>query len=508
MKDTKWKAMKGKNSQSAGKPEAMGNANDTRYAGNIQGTGNIRSIGDAQSAREEMLLHEKVDRLLLRLAVPAVISMLITSIYNMADTYFVSQINTAASGAVGIIYSAMTMIQAIAFTIGMGAGNNMSRLLGEGRKEEARVFVSTSFFSGLILGSFLALGSLLFLDPLIDLLGATDTIAPYAAAYARYIFLATPFLMCSLILNNTLRLQGLAAYAMVGVAAGGILNIILDPVFIFTLGFETAGAGMATGLSQFVSFVILLIMCEKRQDAIPVQLKNFHPGWKIYGQIFYVGMPSLFRQGIVSISTVVLNTVAGGYGDAAIAAMSIVSRYTMFINSVIMGFGQGFQPVCAFNYGAREYGRVRAAFWFCVRVMTAALLVMSGISLLLSENIIRFFRKEDLDVIRIGTFALQAQMCTMPLWGFYTMSNMCPQSLGYGTRAALISSARNGLFMIPALLILPRFWELTGIQIAQPICDVFATVLAAFVMKGILRDLREKEEAKQRAVDTEACPGE
>lgn len=349
---------------------------------------------DTQSKREDQLVHEKVSRLLLRLAVPAIISMLITSIYNLADTYFVSQINTSASGAVGIIYSAMTMIQAIAFTIGMGSGNNMSRLLGEGRRAEAEIFVSTAFFSGLIIGSVLSVGSLLFLDPLIDLLGATDTIAPYAAAYARFIFMATPFMMCSLILNNVLRLQGLASYAMVGVGAGGILNIVLDPIFIYSLKMGTAGAGLATGLSQIVSFVLLLAICEKRGDAISVRLKNFRPELKLYKRIFYVGMPSLFRQGIVSISTVVLNTMASRYGDAAVAAISIVSRYTMFINSVIVGFGQGFQPVCAFNYGARKFARVLEAFWFCVRITTVILLVMSCISLLFAQDIIRIFRRK------------------------------------------------------------------------------------------------------------------
>ncbi len=446
-------------------------------------------------SRNDRMLNDPVDKLIPRLAVPTVISMLITSIYNMADTFFVSQIGTSASGAVGVLFSAMALIQAFSFMIGMGAGNNISRNLGAGREEEAKKYASTAWFTGFGLGILIAIAGTIWIHPIVMLLGATETIAPYAESYARFIFLAAPFMMCSFIMNNLLRNQGLATYSMVGITIGGILNMILDPILIFGFGLGTSGAGIATGSSQFISFCILLIMCNTHKDAISIRVRNFRPTGKIYGNILYTGFPSLARQGIASISTVILNNIAGAYGDAAIAAMSIVSRYTMFINSAVIGFGQGFQPVCGFNYGAGKYKRVREAFWFSVRVTTIALLILCALSLLFSGNIIALFRRDDPTVIEIGTFALRVQLCTLPIWGFYSMSNMLPQAIGYGVRATIISCARQGLFLIPVLFVLPRFFGLRGLQFSQPCSDVLAFLLSVILIRGVLKELREKEKA-------------
>lgn len=449
--------------------------------------------GENGKSRNEMMLNDPIEKVIPKLAVPTIISMLITSIYNMADTFFVSQIGTSASGAVGIIFSAMAMIQAISFTIGMGAGNNISQILGAGKRKEAERYVSVAWFTGFGIGCLIGIVGLLFMHEIVMLLGSTKTIAPYAEDYAKYIFLATPFMMCSFIMNNNLRFQGLAFYAMVGITIGGILNIVLDPVFIFGLEMETAGAGLATGLSQFVSFCILLFMCNKRQEAIGISIRNFKPSVKMYVRILYTGVPSLARQGIASVATVVLNTAAGPFGDAAIAALSIVSRFTMFINSFIVGFGQGFQPVCGFNFGAGKYDRVRRAFWFCVKVSTCILLVLCVASMLFSGHIIKIFRKDDLEVIEIGTYALRAQLFTMPLWGYYVISNMLSQSIGYGFRASLISCARQGLFLIPMLFILPSFLDLKGLQLAQPAADILAFLLSVLLVSNILRELKAKE---------------
>ncbi|MCD8221122.1 MAG: MATE family efflux transporter [Clostridiales bacterium] len=445
-------------------------------------------------SRDERLLNDPVEKVIPQMAIPTIISMLITSIYNMADTFFVSQIGTSASGAVGIIFSAMAMIQACSFMIGMGAGNNVSRILGSGHHELAKRFASTAWFTGFGFGCVIAILGQVYMRPLVMLLGSTETIAPYAMDYARYIFLAAPFMMCSLIMNNLLRLQGLAVYAMVGITTGGILNMVLDPIFIFGLGMGTAGAGLATGTSQVVSFCILLYMSNSRKETIHISLRNFRPSFRIYGDILYCGIPSLARQGVASVSTVVLNTIAGQYGDAAIAAMSIVSRYTMFINSVVVGFGQGFQPVCGFSFGAKKYARVKQAFWFCVKVATGVLLVLCLVSLVLSGNIVRVFRRDDAEVIAIGTFALRAQLCTMPLWGFYTMSNMFSQSIGYGVRATIISCARQGLFLVPVLLVLPRLFGLTGLQLSQPTSDVLSFILSVVLVTNILKELDRMSE--------------
>ena len=443
-----------------------------------------------QEQRTRMMLNEPVSRLIGRLALPSIISMLITSIYNMADTFFVSQLGTSASGAVGVIFSAMAMIQAISFTIGMGSGTNVSRALGAGQDEEARAFCSVGVITAFLTGVVLAALGLSSLDWLVRFLGATETIAPYAKAYATYIFYATPFMMSSFVMNNLLRFQGLAMYGMVGITTGGILNMILDPILIFGLNLGTAGAAIATGISQTVSFTILLIMCNTRPGAISISLRRFRPSLRMYGRILYNGLPSLGRQGIASVATVMLNTAAGVYGDAAIAALSIVSRFVMFINSAVIGFGQGFQPVCGFNFGAGRYSRVREAFCFSVKVATLILVVLVAVFLPLSRNIVTVFRPDDPDVIRIGTLAMQLQLATMPLWGFITMSNMFTQSIGYGVRATIIAAARQGICLIPMLVILPRALGLLGIQAAQPVADVLSLALSIAIVGGILRQMK------------------
>ena len=443
-----------------------------------------------QEQRTRMMLNEPVSRLIGRLALPSIISMLITSIYNMADTFFVSQLGTSASGAVGVIFSAMAMIQAISFTIGMGSGTNVSRALGAGQDEEARAFCSVGVITAFLTGVVLAALGLSSLDWLVRFLGATETIAPYAKAYATYIFYATPFMMSSFVMNNLLRFQGLAMYGMVGITTGGILNMILDPILIFGLNLGTAGAAIATGISQTVSFTILLIMCNTRPEAISISLRRFRPTLRMYGRILYNGLPSLGRQGIASVATVMLNTAAGVYGDAAIAALSIVSRFVMFINSAVIGFGQGFQPVCGFNFGAGRYTRVREAFRFSVKVATLILVVLVAVFLPLSRTIITIFRPDDPDVIRIGTLAMQLQLATMPLWGLIIMSNMFTQSIGYGVRATIIAAARQGICLIPMLVILPRTLGLLGIQAAQPVADVLSLALSIAIVGGILRQMK------------------
>ena len=415
--------------------------------------------------------------------------MLITSIYNMADTFFVSQISTSASGAVGVIFSAMAIIQAISFMIGMGTGTNVSQNLGAGNEQKARRFASTGFFTALAAGVVICILGLLNIDWLVRFLGSTETIAPYARDYATYIFYAAPFMMGSFVLNNLLRFQGLAAYGTIGITVGGVLNMILDPLFIFAFGLGTAGAAIATAISQFVSFCILLWMTSTRDDALTIRLSDFRPTLAMYGRIIYNGFPSLGRQGIASVSTILLNTAAGVHGDAAIAAMSIVSRFIMFINSTVIGFGQGFQPVCGFSYGAGKHNRVREAYWFCVKVTTCILLTLGAIAFIFAEPIVTVFRRSDPQVIAIGTLALRLQLTTLPLWGVITMTNMFTQSIGFGARATLLAISRQGLFLIPSLLILPGAIGLLGIQIAQPISDACTFVLALFIAFGALKKL-------------------
>ncbi|MBR5287774.1 MAG: MATE family efflux transporter [Clostridia bacterium] len=447
----------------------------------------------SQKERQQMMLNAPVHKVIPKLAVPSIISMLITAIYNMADTFFVSQIGTSASGAVGVIFSAMAIIQAVAFMIGMGSGTNVSQALGAGDTEKAKRYAATGFFTAFIVGVIIMLLGLANIDPLVRFLGATETIAPYARDYAQYIFFGAPFIMCSFAMNNLLRFEGLAFYGMIGITSGGILNMVLDPILIFGFGMGTAGAALATAISQFVSFAVLLIMTNTKPDAIKISIKNFRPTLAMYGRIINNGFPSLGRQGIASVATIILNTTAGAYGDAAIAAMAIVSRFVMFINSTVIGIGQGFQPVCSFSFGAGKYARVREAFFFCLKVTTILLTVLAVCSFLLSESIVTVFRRDDPLVIEIGTLALRLQILTLPLWGFIVMSNMLTQSIGYGIRATIISTARQGLFLIPALLVLPRMFGLLGLQMAQPVSDALSCCLTFVIVSGILKELKQKE---------------
>lgn len=455
--------------------------------------------GMTKEEKYRQMIETPVNRLIPRLAIPTIISMLVTSIYNMADTFFVSQLSTSASGAVGVMFSAMSMIQAIGFTLGMGSGNHISRSLGNRDEERAGVFAATAFYTAAIIGvGILAVGTL-FSRQLVFFLGATETIAPYAQDYARYILIGVPFMMTSFVMNNILRSQGNAVFAMVGITVGGILNMILDPLLIFGLDLGISGAAIATMVSQIISFCILLYQCNARPDCIKIQLSKFRPSGKVYGEILHAGLPSFCRQGLASAAAVILNFAAGPYGDAAIAAMSIVTRFMMFINSSLIGFGQGFQPVCGFNFGAERYDRVLEAFWFCVKVAVIMLTVFGIVSFGISRPIITAFRREDLQVIEIGTLALRLQLLTMPFQAWVIMVNMLTQSIGYGFRASLVAMGRQGLFLIPALLILPKLFGVLGLQMAQPIADMLTFVLATVIVSGILKELRQMKEKQNFA---------
>lgn len=450
--------------------------------------------GMTKEEKYRQMIETPVNRLIPRLAVPTIISMLVTSIYNMADTFFVSQISTSASGAVGVMFSAMSMIQAIGFTLGMGSGNHISRSLGNRDEERAGVFAATAFYTAAIIGTAILIFGTLFSRQLVFFLGATQTIAPYAQDYARYILIGAPFMMTSFVMNNILRSQGNAVFAMVGITVGGILNMILDPFLIFGLNMGISGAAIATMVSQMISFAILLYQCNARPDCIKIQLSKFRPSGKVYGEILHAGLPSFCRQGLASAAAVILNFAAGPYGDAAIAAMSIVTRFMMFINSSLIGFGQGFQPVCGFNFGAERYDRVLEAFWFCVKVAVIMLTVFGVVSFGISRPIITAFRREDLQVIEIGTLALRLQLLTMPFQAWVIMVNMLTQSIGYGFRASLVAMGRQGLFLIPALLILPKMFGILGLQMAQPIADMMTFVLATVIVSGILKELGQMRE--------------
>lgn len=434
-----------------------------------------------------MMTEAPIPGLIGRLAVPTIISMLITSFYNMADTFFVGKIGTSATAAVGVVFPVMAIIQALGFFCGHGSGNSISRHLGSKDVQSARELASTGFFLAFALGILLMVLGLIFLDPLSHLLGSTKTIFPYTRDYLRFILLGAPYMTAQLVLNNQLRFQGNAFYAMIGITSGGVLNVILDPIFIFVFDLGISGAAIATILSQFVSFCLLLVGL-RVSKCIPIHLRNVRLTVPRLREIVGGGLPSLFRQGLGSIATTTLNIAANPYGDAAIAAMSVVSRIMMFANSALIGFGQGFQPVCGFNYGADKYDRVKEAFWFCVKVSTAVLLGLAVLGGFLSGHLIWIFRN-DPDVIQIGTTALRFQCVTFALNGWIIMNNMMMQTMGKTVPATILAASRQGLFFIPALLILPQFLGLTGIQCAQAVSDVFTFALTTLLNRKVMRSL-------------------
>ena len=444
----------------------------------------------SQEQKFEMMTEAPIPGLIGRLAVPTIISMLITSFYNMADTFFVGKIGTSATAAVGVVFPVMAIIQALGFFCGHGSGNSISRHLGSKDVQSARELASTGFFLAFALGILLMVLGLIFLDPLSHLLGSTETIFPYTRDYLRFILLGAPYMTAQLVLNNQLRFQGNAFYAMIGITSGGVLNVILDPIFIFVFDLGISGAAIATILSQFVSFCLLLVGL-RVSKCIPIHLRNVRLTALRLREIMGGGLPSLFRQGLGSIATTTLNIAANPYGDAAIAAMSVVSRIMMFANSALIGFGQGFQPVCGFNYGADKYDRVKEAFWFCVKVSTAVLLSLAVLGGFLSGHLIWIFRN-DPDVIQIGTTALRFQCVTFTLNGWIIMNNMMMQTMGKTVPATILAASRQGLFFIPALLILPQFLGLTGIQCAQAVSDVFTFALTTLLNRKVMRSLNNR----------------
>ena len=443
---------------------------------------------DAQEQKYIQMTQPPVEKLIARLAVPCIISMLVTSFYNMADTFFVGMLKSnAATGAVGVVYSMMAIIQAVGFFFGQGSGNYISRMLGAKRYDEAETMAATGFFSALGVGALICAAGQLFLEPLAYLLGSTETILPHTKEYLQVILLGAPWMTASLVLNNQLRFQGGAVYAMVGITTGAVLNIILDPVFIFTLDMGVAGAGWATIISQFVSFCLLLIGCTRGSN-IRIRIRKFRIRWFYYKMIFKGGLPSLARQSLASLATICLNHSAGSFGDAAVAAMGVVQRIAMFGASAMLGFGQGFQPVCGFNYGAKLYDRVKRGFWFCVKVATASLTVTAVCGFIFAEDLIALFR-DDPDVIACGAMALRFQCITFPVQAWVVSSNMLQQSIGRTVPATFLSVARQGLFFIPMVLILPAVLGLLGIQMAQSAADLFTFICAVPIQLHVLKNL-------------------
>ncbi len=468
----------------------------------------------AQKQKFDKMTKEPINKLIPKLAIPTIISMLVSSFYNMADTYFVGKLDNSASAGVGVALPVMAVIQALGFFCGFGSGNFISRSLGRKDTKTAQRMASVGFFSSIVLGCIIALCGEILIDPLVKLLGATQTNAPYAKDYIRILLIGAPFMMGAYVLNNQIRFQGNAAYSMIGITSGAILNVFLDPLFITGLNMGTGGAALATIISQIISFTILLIVNIKT-DCLTIKFSNFVPSLTLYKEICIGGAPSLLRQGLASVSSLFLNRVAKEYGiaeaplilgiaddqvtealaekaaDIAITAMSVVSKVMFFASSALIGFGQGFQPVCAFNYGAKKYERVRDSFKFCVICATVFLIIISLIYSFLAPDLIKLVR-DDERVIAIGVKALHYQCISLPFMGLVIMSNMMLQSMGKVVRASILAVARQGMFFIPAIIIAPMLLGLNGVLLSQTISDFCSFSIALPIQISIMYELKKE----------------
>ena len=444
-----------------------------------------------QEERARILTEAPIPSLITTLAVPTIISMLVTALYNMADTFFVGKISTEATAAVGLVFSVMAIIQALGFLAGHGSGNYMSRRLGAGDRREAEVMASTGFTAGILIGIVVAAAGIRNITSLSLFLGATPTTLADTQAYMSVILLGAPVIIGSFVLNNQLRFQGSASYAMIGLMSGAVINVALDPLLIFGFDMGVAGAAWATIIGQAVSLLVLFVMTQTG-NCIHLSVTCIRLTPHFIGQMLNGGMPSLARQGMAAVATLLLNRYAGVYGgDAAIAGMSVVSRVMLMSGSALIGFGQGFQPVCSFNYGAGRKTRVREGYFFCLRYGTVFMTTVGILCFVFAPQIVGYFRS-DPAVIEVGSAALRWQAAVLPLSATIIMTNMLLQSIGRGVKGSVMAACRNGLCFIPLLIILSTVRGLFGVEIAQSCADVLSFVIAIPMASSELSKMKKE----------------
>ena len=433
-----------------------------------------------------------IPKLITSMAVPTIVSMLITGLYNLADTYFVACMKSdSATAAVGVVFSLMALIQAMGFTLGMGSGSLISRLLGQKDREKAQQVAVSGFAAALAFGVILAAVGLIWIDPLMSLLGATDTVAPYARSYASYILYGAPVMAGAFVLNNVLRAEGHATLSMVGITTGGILNILLDPLFIFHFELGIAGAALATLVSQCVSLLILLSCFLSKKSLLHLVPGSISKSPALYLEIIRTGLPSFCRQGLASVATVALNRAAMVYGDPAVAAMSVVSKVFMLIASALIGFGQGYQPVVGFNYGANRLDRVCESFFFTLRTGLAMMTALASLGFVFAPVIIGFFGSGEMH--SIGVVAMRAQCVGLVFQVLGVVTNMTFQTIGRSAQATFLSACRQGVYFLPLILTLPRWWGLPGVEYTQALSDVLTCLTCIPFLISFFHALRDRE---------------
>ncbi len=448
---------------------------------------------------ESKLYYDKMTKtpltkLIVSLGIPTTISMLVTNIYNMVDTYFVGTLGESPQAATGILFTLQAIIQALAFMLGQGSGTMVSKSLADRNEDEASQYVSTGFFTALGIGAVLMVLGLAFLTPFMRLLGSTETILPYAKQYGMCVLISCPVVMGSFVLNNNLRYEGKAFYAMIGLVTGGIINILGDYVFVMVLKMGVMGAGLATALSQTISFCILLYFFRKMAQS-KIRISAISKKMTVYRTIAKVGFPALIRQGLSSISSGLLNNLTRPYGDVAIAAMSVVNRFTAFVMCVGLGIGQGYQPVASFNFQAKEYKRVKKGLLITMGIGFCFIACLAIPGFIFAEKIIYLFQKNE-EVVEIGIFALRCSCIGTLFLPLSVPVNMLYQSIRKAAVSSVLSLMRSGLMFIPTLLISTRLLGITGIQISQPLADIFTGLASIPFIVVFLKKNHAAEEKK------------
>ena len=440
------------------------------------------------------MLHSPISRIIPEMAIPTIIAFLINSIYSLADTYFVSALGTNATAAVSVNANLDQIIMMAGSMLAVGANSYVARLLGARQKEKADKVLSTAFFLAFGFGTVILLLGSVFMRPMVDLLGATDTCRQYSIDYATYVLMAAPFMASTFVMNQCLRAEGSAMLSMIGMGAGGILNCVLDPIFIFALDMGVAGASIATAISKLVSWVILMYPYVTKHSLLRMSIRCFTMKWDILSQIISVGMPSMLRSGLAVVAGILLNNLAGDISDAVMAGIGVSNRIMMFPFSIILGFGSGFQPVAGFNWGAKRYDRVTESYRFSAKTAFLGAAAMALVLGVFAPQVITLFNAEaDPAMQQLGTLCIRLQCIALPIHAWVAVVNMFCAGLGYAGKAFLLATARQGSCFLPILYPMALLMGELGIVSVQAVADVLTLALAIPIIIRVLKQVAQAQ---------------
>lgn len=446
-----------------------------------------------QNNKMELLGSAPIPKALMALGVPIMIGMLINALYNLVDAYFVGGLGESPMGAISIVFPLGQIVVGLGLMFGNGAASYLSRLLGRGDRETANKVASTALYSSVIIGAIIIILATIFIRPILTLLGATDTIMPYALTYARIYVISCIFNVFNVTMNNVVASEGAAKTTMCALLLGAVLNIGLDPIFIYVLDMGVAGAAIATAISQFVSTLVYLTYALRQKSAFTFSFKNFAPSKQIYAEVLKIGVPTLTFQLLTSLSIALINRAANNYGDAVIAGMGAVTRVTSMGTLVVFGFLKGFQPIAGFSYGAKKFERLREAIKTSILWSTIFCVIVGLLMVLFSTQIISQFANGNTEMIAVGEKSLMANGFSFFLFGFYTVYSSLFLALGKGTAGFILGACRQGICFVPVILILPVIWEMNGILYAQPIADVISAIITVFMALHLHKELAKAE---------------